>query len=304
MKIIFFGTPQFALTSLQAIVSAGYNVAAIVTMPDKASGRGMHLHQSIVKEFAIQQNIKLLQPVNLKAENFIKELENLNTDLQIVIAFRMLPEVVWNMPRLGTLNLHASVLPNYRGAAPINWAIINGEKMTGVSTFFLKYEIDTGDILLKKEIEISGEINAGELHDKLMNIGADAILESLKLIESGTFNLQAQAKIAGKLAPKIFKKDCLIDFNKKCHDVYNLIRGLSPYPTAFTYVNDKSLKIYSSKKEIANHENENGFFLTDNKTFLKVACVDGFIHLLDVQMEGKKRMEISEFLKGFRLTDK
>jgi methionyl-tRNA formyltransferase len=302
MKIIFLGTPDFSVPSLDAIVKAGHEVVAVVTMPDKPAGRGMQLQQSAVKKYAVENNIKVLQPVKLKDPEFIAELQTLNADLQVVIAFRMLPQIVWQMPKFGTLNLHASLLPDYRGAAPINWAIINGETKTGVSTFFLKHEIDTGDVLLTKEVAIPPTMNAGELHDLLMQVGAETVVKSLALIENGNTKGTPQGDDNNKMAPKIFKEHCLINFNQNGQNIYNLIRGLSPYPAAFTHFDNKILKVYESTFESTNHQEPIGKMMSDNKTFLKVACQDGYIHLLQIQLEGKKRMKVDEFLRGNKIS--
>jgi methionyl-tRNA formyltransferase len=301
MRIIFLGTPDFSVPSLDAIVKAGHEVVAVVTMPDKPAGRGMQLQQSAVKKYAVENNIKVLQPVKLKDPEFIAELQSLNADLQVVIAFRMLPQIVWQMPKFGTLNLHASLLPDYRGAAPINWAIINGETKTGVSTFFLKHEIDTGDVLLTKEVAITPTMNAGELHDLLMQVGAETVVKSLELIENGNIKGTPQGEDNNKIAPKIFKEHCLINFNQNGQNIYNLIRGLSPYPAAFTHFDNKILKVYESNFEASNHQEPIGKMMSDNKTFLKVACQDGYIHLLQIQLEGKKRMKVDEFLRGNKI---
>lgn len=303
MRIIFLGTPDFSVPSLDAIVKAGHEVVAVVTMPDKPAGRGMQLQQSAVKKYAIENNIKALQPEKLKDPNFIAQLQALQADLQVVIAFRMLPQIVWQMPKFGTLNLHASILPDYRGAAPINWAIINGETKTGVSTFFLKHEIDTGDILLTQEVEITPNMNAGQLHDLLMQIGADTVIKSLELIENGNTQGKPQGNNSNKLAPKIFKENCLLNFNQPVAAVHNLIRGLSPYPSAFTHFENKVLKVYESKPELAAHKHHIGSFESDNKTYLKIACQDGFIHLIQLQLEGKKRMLVEEFLRGNKIAN-
>jgi methionyl-tRNA formyltransferase len=298
MRIVFLGTPDFSVPSLDAIIKAGHEVAAVVTMPDKPAGRGMQMQESAVKKYAVAHNIKVLQPVKLKDPEFIAELASLKADLQIVIAFRMLPQIVWQMPKFGTLNLHASLLPSYRGAAPINWAIINGETKTGVSTFFLKHEIDTGNVLLTREIDITPTMNAGELHDLLMNLGAQTIVESLQLIEEGNTLGTPQGDDNDKIAPKIFKEHCLINWDTEAHKIYNIIRGLSPYPTAFTLFENKILKVYEAKTEITNHTEPIGKWISDDKTFLKIACKDGFIHLLSIQLESKKKMSISDFLRG------
>ncbi len=301
MRIIFLGTPDFSVPSLDAIVKAGHEVVAVVTMPDKPAGRGMQLQQSAVKKYAVENNIKVLQPVKLKDPEFLTELLSLNADLQVVIAFRMLPQIVWQMPKFGTLNLHASLLPDYRGAAPINWAIINGETKTGVSTFFLKHEIDTGDVLLTKEVEITPTMNAGELHDLLMNIGAETVLKSLEMIENGNTNGAPQGNDNNKMAPKIFKENCLINWDNTAENIHNLIRGLSPYPSAFTHFDNKILKVFEANVELINHNEPIGKFISDNKTYLKVACQDGYIHLQQIQLEGKKRMKVDEFLRGNKI---
>ncbi len=307
-KIVFMGTPEFAVASLDALVNAGYNIVGVITAPDKPAGRGMQLNESAVKKYAAEHGLKILQPEKLKNQEFINELKALNADVQVVVAFRMLPEIVWNMPPLGTINVHASLLPQYRGAAPINWAIINGEKETGITTFKLQQEIDTGDILLQEKIEINGDETAGELHDALKELGAKLIVQTIEQIEDGKIIEQSQQLVVNgqqstviKHAPKIFTDTCKIDWNKNADDIYNLIRGLSPYPTAFTYLHDNMLKIYFSKKEIINHQLANGDVQSDNKTYLKFACANGFIHCTDIQLQGKKRMKVEDFLRGYKL---
>lgn len=305
MRIVFMGTPEFAVASLEALLEAGCDIVGVVTAPDKPAGRGQKLSESAVKQFAVSKGLPVLQPVKLKDPEFLEQLRALQPDLQVVVAFRMLPEVVWNMPPLGTINLHASLLPQYRGAAPINWAIINGEKESGVTTFFLKHEIDTGNILFTEKVTVFDHFNAGSLHDKLMDKGAGLLVKTVKAIESGRYTEQPQEKIVEgtelKHAPKIFKEDCKIDWNQPTEKVHNLIRGLSPYPTAFTELNGKVLKVFEAEKEIKDHDITPGNFVTDHKTYLKFACTDGFINLKDVQLEGKKRMGIEEFLRGIRL---
>jgi methionyl-tRNA formyltransferase len=278
---------------------------AVVTAPDKPSGRGQKVNESAVKQYAAENGLKVLQPEKLKNPEFLRELKALQADLQVVVAFRMLPEVVWNMPPKGTINLHASLLPQYRGAAPINWAIINGEKESGVTTFFLKHDIDTGDILFTEKVTLQGTETAGDLHDWLMAKGAGLLVKTVKGIESGRYIEHPQEHLAEgielKHAPKIFKENCLINFNQPALDIFNLIRGLSPMPTAYTILNGKILKIYNAEY----HEVEPGIlpggFLTNNKTHLKFAAKDGFVCPTDVQMEGKKRMSIEEFLRGNKL---
>jgi methionyl-tRNA formyltransferase len=305
MKIIFMGTPEFAVASLEALIDAGSHIVGVVTAPDKPAGRGQKLSESAVKKFAVENGLKVLQPVRLKDPDFLAELKALDADLQVVVAFRMLPEAVWNMPPKGTINLHASLLPQYRGAAPINWAIINGEPESGVTTFFLKQEIDTGDILFVEKITIADDVTAGEYHDRLMNKGAGLLVKTVKAIESGRYTEQPQEQLADgqelKHAPKIFKDDCRIDWNQPVGKVYNLIRGLSPYPAAFTELNGKTIKIYQATKETIAPQHTPGQYDTDNKTYLKFACNNGYIHLTDVQLEGKKRMGIEEFLRGQKL---
>nr|WP_315421883.1 methionyl-tRNA formyltransferase [uncultured Pedobacter sp.] len=302
MKIVFMGTPDFAVASLDALVQANFDVVAVVTAPDKPAGRGQKLNESAVKKYAVEKGIPVLQPEKLKNPEFIAELKSYQADLQVVVAFRMLPEVVWNMPPKGTINLHGSLLPQYRGAAPINHAIINGEKESGVTTFFLTHEIDTGNIILSDSTAIADDETAGDLHDKLMYIGANLLVKTLKAIEAGEVNEQPQPQ-SGELkhAPKIFKDDCKIDWNNQAQTIYNLIRGLSPYPTAFTFLNDKTLKVFKAEIEDKEPGIVAGGFLTDGKTYLKFAAKDGFIKLLDIQYEGKKRMLIEDFLRGMRL---
>ena len=300
------GTPEFAVPSLNKIYEAGYEIAAVITAPDKPAGRGMQITQSAVKKFALEKNLKILQPEKLKSREFIAELKSLKADLQVVVAFRMLPEIVWNMPPMGTVNLHASLLPQYRGAAPINWAIINGEKETGVTTFKLQQQIDTGNILLQEKIPVSENETAGTLHDKMMNVGAELLLKTIQGLENGTLKEIPQPSTSNvghatlRAAPKIFTETCEINWNKNVEEIYNLIRGLSPYPSAFTFLNGKKLKIFSAEKENSGESNGAGQFLTDHKTFLKFAARDGFISLKEIQLEGKKKMKIEDFLRGWR----
>lgn len=303
MRIIFMGTPDFAVASLDALVQAGEQVVAVVTTPDKPAGRGQKMHESAVKQYAVAHQIPVLQPEKLRNPEFLADLKSYQADLQIVVAFRMLPEVVWNMPRHGTVNVHASLLPNYRGAAPINHAVMNGEKTSGVTTFLLQHEIDTGNVLLQKEVAIADTDNAGDLHDALMNAGATLLLETVNALRAGTLQPTPQDAMAGtdwKHAPKIFKEDCEIVWDRPGKDVYNQIRGLSPYPTAFTKLHDKVLKIYETvlvneKPTIAAGEYE-----TDEKTYLRFACTDSFLDMKLVQIEGKKRMTVGDFLRGYR----
>ena len=305
MRIVFMGTPEFAVTSLDALIKAGSDIVAVVTAPDKPAGRGQKLSEPALKQYAVVNGLKVLQPEKLKDPEFLAELKSLNADLQVVVAFRMLPEVVWAMPAKGTLNLHASLLPQYRGAAPINWVLINGEKESGVTTFFLKHEIDTGDVLFTEKITLTGHESAGELHDRLMYKGAGLLVKTVKAVESGRYHEHPQVQLLtgeeSKHAPKIFKEDCLIDWHQSAASIYNKIRGLSPIPTAYTDLNGKLLKIYASELLTEAPSIPPGSFLTDNKTFLKFAAQDGFINLKDVQLEGKKRMTIEDFLRGVTL---
>ena len=306
--IVFLGTPDFAVAALDALVSAGFNIVGVVTAPDKPAGRGMKLQQSAVKRYAEDKGLKLLQPEKLKNPEFLQELKLLNADLHVVVAFRMLPEAVWNMPPMGTINVHASLLPQYRGAAPINWAIINGEKETGVTTFKLQHEIDTGNILLQEKIAICEDETAGELHDRLKELGAKVLVSTIAGIVNGSIVEQPQStpnngQLTIKHAPKIFTDTCEIDWNKTVDEVHNLIRGLSPYPAAFTHINGKLLKVYRSQKEFTKPNTSPGGFETDNKSFLKFACSNGYISVLELQLEGKKRMNIEDFLRGNKITN-
>lgn len=294
------GTPEFAVASLSKLVDEDCHIVGVITAPDKPAGRGMELQQSAVKKYALGKGLTVLQPEKLKDPQFLETLKSLNADLQIVVAFRMLPEVVWNMPPMGTLNLHGSLLPQYRGAAPINWAIINGEKITGVTTFKLKHEIDTGDVLLSEEIKIEEEENAGTLHDKMKEIGAEVLFKTVLSLAENNIQEKPQSNLNIKHAPKIFTETCKIDWSKTAEEIHNLIRGLSPYPAAFTFLDEKKLKVFRAKKEITTPQVNPGLFDTDGKTFLRYACADGYIHLLELQLEGKKKMKIEDFLRGYR----
>jgi methionyl-tRNA formyltransferase len=303
-RIIFMGTPEFAVASLDALVNAGYNVVAVVTAPDKPAGRGMKLTQSAVKKYAVEKNIPVLQPEKLKSVEFIEQLQSFKADIQVVVAFRMLPEIVWNMPPMGTINVHGSLLPQYRGAAPINWAIINGEKETGVTTFKLKHEIDTGDILLQASMPIGEDDTAGIVHDRMKILGAELLVKTMNGLVHHDLNETPQTSLTnGALhhAPKIFTNTCTIDWNTSATAIHNLIRGVSPFPGAITQLHGKMLKVYQSRKEIVRHQQIAGDVVSDGKTFLKFACADGFIWVTDVQLEGKKRMEIADFLRGYRM---
>ena len=305
MRIVFMGTPQFAVISLDALIQAGCDIVAVVTAPDKPAGRGQKLNESAVKRYAVENGIRVLQPEKLKNPEFLEELKALQADLQVVVAFRMLPEVVWNMPPRGTINLHASLLPQYRGAAPLNWVLINGESESGVTTFFLRQEVDTGDILFTEKVTLTGDETAGELHDRLMYKGAGLLVKTVKGVESGRYNEHPQSQLLPDVelrhAPKIFKEDCLIDWNQSALAIYNKIRGLSPVPTAYTMLNGKILKIFRTAYEIIKHDVKPGHFITDHKTYLKFAAEDGFISLTEVQLEGKKQMGNAEFLRGVKL---
>lgn len=303
LRIVFMGTPEFAVASLHALLQAGCNIVGVITAPDKPAGRGMKLTRSAIKKYAEEKGLHILQPEKLKNPDFLKELQNLKADLQIVVAFRMLPEVVWNMPPLGTINLHASLLPQYRGAAPINWAIINGEKQTGVTTFKLQHQIDTGDILLQETIAISEDETAGELHDVMKEVGAALLVKTVEGLAKGSVVEQPQQGAGEEIkhAPKIFTETCKIDWNSPTHEIHNLVRGLSPFPGALTRLNKKILKIYKSNIELSIHDQLPGSPLSDNKTYLKFATADGFLHVLDLQLEGKKRMLIEDFLRGYKL---
>ena len=315
LRIVFLGTPEFAVESLDALVSGGYNIVGVVTMPDKIGGRGHKVIESPVKQYAVAHGLKLMQPANLKEPEFVEELRSLNADLQIVIAFRMLPEIVWSMPPMGTFNLHASLLPKYRGAAPINRAVMNGETETGVTTFFLKHEIDTGDIIQQVAVPIEIDDDVETVYDRLMHLGASLVLETVEAILAGTVKPIEQEKLltTGEEptpAPKIFKEDCRIDWNKTSWEVYNHIRGLSPYPAAWSAFVDAQGTEYQFKVFKTSHPEK---FQSSpvapgtieyTKHTIKIACADGFIEILSLQLAGKKRMSSDEFLRGFNLEDK
>ena len=308
LRIVFMGTPDFAVESLKALVENNYNIVGVITAPDKPAGRGYKFQPSAVKEYALSKELLILQPENLKNEVFLNELRRLEADIQVVVAFRMLPEVVWNMPPLGTFNLHASLLPQYRGAAPINWAIINGEKETGVTTFFLKHEIDTGEIIFQEKIAIEGDDNVEIVHDKLMVLGSQLVLKTIDAVIDNSIQSRPQNTFFDnekelKPAPKIFKETCEIDWNKPSQEVHNFVRGLSPYPAAWAEFEVKgeklNFKIFETKIKRETHQLNPGEIVTDNKTTLQVAVQDGFIEVLDIQLSGKKRMKINDFLNGF-----
>ena len=315
MRIIYFGTPEIAASQLEAILAAGYDVPAVVTTPDRPAGRGKQMHASEVKECALKHGLPVLQPEKLKDEAFVEQLRSYNADLFVVVAFRMLPEVIWSMPPKGTINLHASLLPQYRGAAPINHAIINGEKETGLTTFILDKEIDTGAMIMQEKIVIGDKMNAGELHDAMMHLGNDVIVKTIKMIEEGKVQAQSQNSVIEKEnlvlkpAPKIFKEDCYIDWNKSGKDIYNFVRGLSPYPAAHAKIQNPKgeildLKVYevdlalkSSEKDMINS------LKTDGKSYLEVVLKDSRIRFLEIQQPGKKAMPIAEFLRGTRVSE-
>lgn len=301
LRIIFMGTPEFAVPSLDLLYKEGYDIAGVVTAPDKPAGRGMKLSESEVKKYAVANNLKVFQPEKLKHPDFIEQLRELNADLQVVVAFRMLPEFVWNMPPLGTINLHASLLPQYRGAAPINWTIINGEKETGVTTFKLQQEIDTGNILLQEKIKISDNETAGTLHDKMKTLGAEVLLRTVQQLHNGTLQEHPQSHSSVlHPAPKIFSEDCKINWDQGVAEINNFIRGLSPYPAAFTFLNGKKLKIFSAEIEQFQGLDTPGNFITDYKSYLKFVARDGYISIKELQLEGKKRMHVADFLRGWR----
>ena len=294
------GTPDFAVPSLEVLIEQGFDVAAVVTAPDKPAGRGLKIQYSAVKESALKYNIPVLQPEKLKDESFVEELRSYQANLFIVVAFRMLPEIIWQMPAVGTFNLHGSLLPKYQGAAPINWAIINGEKETGCTTFFLKHQIDTGDILLQEKIIMEDDDTFETVYNKLKVIGADLVLKTVRMIESENYTAMPQQGTPIH-APKIYKETGLIDWNKSCVAINNLIRGLNPFPAAWFVHQDKSIKIFKASTNIQSTNVAAGTIVSDNKSFAKIACADGWLNLLEIQMEGKKRMLIQDFLKGNKL---
>jgi methionyl-tRNA formyltransferase len=306
--IVFMGTPEFAVASLEAIINAGYHVKGVVTSPDKPSGRGLQLHASPVKECAIKHGIRVLQPLKLKDPGFLEELNTINADLQVIVAFRMLPEEVWSRPPLGTFNLHASLLPQYRGAAPINWAIINGEKRTGVTTFFLNHEIDKGSVIYTREIEIGENENAGDIHDRLMVIGAELVIDTIRDIAAGKVDPLDQSGLPIqeplKAAPKIFKNDCRINWNKNVLELHNFIRGLSPYPAAWSELKSPQgevtvVKVYAATTGIKQHNLEAGSIETDGKNYLKIVADGGYMEILELQLQARRKMSTTDFLRGF-----
>lgn len=314
LRIVYMGTPEFAVESLKRLVEGGYSIVGVITMPDKPMGRhGSVLQPSPVKQYAVSQGLKVLQPEKLKNEEFVAELRSLNADLQIVVAFRMLPEVVWNMPRLGTFNLHASLLPQYRGAAPINWAVINGDTETGITTFFLKHEIDTGEIIDQVRVPIADTDNVEVVYERLMRLGGDLVLKTVDAILEGSVKTIPQEELAqvGELrpAPKIFKETCRIDWTIGVKRIYDFVRGLSPYPAAWTELYQEGadpvmIKIFETEKIFCEHSLAPGTIVTDCKTYFKIASSDGYVNVLSLQLAGKKRMEINDFLRGYRHTEK
>ncbi|HMH24924.1 MAG TPA: methionyl-tRNA formyltransferase [Puia sp.] len=328
LRLVFMGTPEFAVASLDALLTAGYSIVGVITAPDKPAGRGMQLTESAVKKYAREKGLNILQPEKLKNPQFLDELRSLHADVQVVVAFRMLPELVWNMPPLGTINLHGSLLPQYRGAAPINWAVINGEKETGVTTFRLQQDIDTGNILLQEAFPIGEEETAGEVHDRMKEIGARVLVQTIDGLAAGTLREISQEELlilhtgpakpapggggtgprALRHAPKIFTETCKIDWNKPVAEIFNLIRGLSPFPAAFTHLDGKLLKVFRAGKEnksdtllaSATSGFTPGQYATDKKTYLKFACPDGWILLEEIQLEGKKKMNVADFLRGYK----
>ena len=296
------GTPAFAVASLSALLAAKMNVVAVVTAPDKPGGRGMQLQQSAVKQFAIENNIPVLRPEKLKSPEFFEALKTLQPDLQVVVAFRMLPEIIWSFPPMGTLNVHGSLLPQYRGAAPINWVIINGEKQTGVTTFQLQHAIDTGNILLQAPIDISENMTAGELHDTMKEVGAALLVKTIEGLNNNSIQAKAQLEISVELkhAPKIFTTDCEINWENSAASIHNLIRGLAPFPGAITKVDGKMVKLFTTHIIDTPAAEKAGSFITDGKTFAKIACSNGYIGIDDIQWEGKNRMPITDFLRGYR----
>ena len=308
LRLVFMGTPDFAVETLKALIDTNYNVVGVITAPDRPAGRGQKLRASAVKQFALEHNLNILQPKNLKADTFIEELKALEANLQIIVAFRMLPKVVWQMPEYGTFNLHASLLPNYRGAAPIHWAIINGETKTGVTTFFIDEKIDTGAIILSEETTIENNTTVGELHDDLMAIGSELVIKTVQLIESDSVSTSIQPQTEDlKTAYKLNRDNCKIDWSQTMDTIYNKIRGLNPFPTAWCYLDNKgeehlTVKVYGIEKCIADHNYEKGLILS-SKEELKVACQGGYIIIKEIQLPGKRKMEIKSLLNGYHFSE-
>lgn len=301
LRIVFMGTPEFAVPSLDILLENGYNVVGVVTATDKYGGRGnKQLLQSAIKKYAVKREIPVLQPAKLRDPQFQQQLRDLNPNLQIVVAFRMLPESVWAFPEYGTFNLHGSLLPLYRGAAPINWAVINGEKQTGVTTFFIQHKIDTGDIIFQESMPIGENETAGDVHDRMMQLGARVVLRTVQAIEQGEVELQQQDHQMATKAPKLYHENCEIDFTQSTEEVHNFIRGLSPYPGAWTQLEDKTFKILRSAKDYEAPTHAPGAFVSDNRSYLKIATADGYVRVLELQLEGRRRMDIEPFLNGYR----
>ncbi|MFA8433607.1 MAG: methionyl-tRNA formyltransferase [Marinifilaceae bacterium] len=312
LRIVYMGTPDFAVAPLKALLDAGCKVVGVITNPDKPAGRGQKIQESAVKKFAVQQGLTILQPDKFRNPDFLEELQALNADLQVVVAFKMLPEVVWSMPSKGTVNLHASLLPQYRGAAPINWAIINGDKESGVSTFLLQHEIDTGSVIFQEKVQIGENDTAEDLHDQLMEVGSELIVKTVRAIEANEHPQTPQSELISedatiKMAPKIFKEDCHIDWTKSIDNIHNHIRGLSPYPAAWTELQPSdegakkiNMKVFVTRKEYTEHSESIGAILTDGKNYLKIAVNGGFLSILELQIAGKKRMPVQDFLRGFQ----
>ncbi|MFP4846102.1 methionyl-tRNA formyltransferase [Winogradskyella sp. PE311] len=308
LRIVFMGTPDFAVATLKALLDNNYNVVGVITAPDRKAGRGQKLRSSAVKEFALKNKLNILQPKNLKNETFIEKLNSLNANLQIIVAFRMLPEVVWQMPEFGTFNLHASLLPNYRGAAPIHWAIINGETKTGVTTFFIDEKIDTGAIILSEEVEIENDTTVGELHDNLMNLGSKLVIKTIKLIEENKTSTTIQPQTTDfKTAYKLNRDNCKVDWSQPIDIIYNKIRGLNPFPTAWCYLDNNeeeklSIKLYNVEKLIELHNHKEGSIIT-TKEELKIACKGGYINVKEIQLPGKRKMDVKSLLNGFQFSE-
>lgn len=302
LRIVFMGTPDFAVAILHKLIEDNYNVVGVITAPDKPAGRGRKLQQSAVKKYALENNLNLLQPSNLKNENFIEDLKALNANLQVIVAFRMLPKIVWQMPEYGTFNLHASLLPSYRGAAPIHWVLINGEEKTGVTTFFIDEKIDTGEIILQKEIDISEDETVGELHDKLMNLGAELVSETVSYIKDGKVTTQKQPKIDIKMAPKLFPENCKVDWNNSLDTIYNHIRGLNPFPAAWSEMKNNdtitSVKFYKVRKQKISHQDSVGKII-NSKSDLKIAVNNGYIFIDEIKVSGKKKLDTKSLLNGY-----
>lgn len=314
LRIVFMGTPEFAVASLEALVNAGFNIVGVVTIPDKPAGRGLKIQESAVKQYAKTLNVPILQPEKLKDPVFIEQLKSLQANLQVVVAFRMLPEQVWNMPQYGTINLHGSLLPHYRGAAPINWAVMNGDTETGLTTFFIEKEIDTGKIIFADKLPIGSDENAGHLHDRMKDAGGKLLVKTLQAIEAGNYPQVPQSDLLKpgetlKPAPKIFKEDCKINWNLSIQQIYNHIRGLSPYPAAWSVLKansseaELSFKIFESEKEERDHALQAGEIVSDSKKYLKIAVNGGYINITSLQLEGKKRLSAEELLRGFKMID-